>query len=245
MKWVVPIMVSIALGGCPACAGSSPHHNRRIVFMQESDSSDQGVESTEVQRVLQRDQRESVGGELPQPSSRQIRRVDVTQHESPGESSRSAIEPSAEDREAVEGITNETFILPVDDPRVTSPFGIRNDPFHPSRHRMHRGTDFGGATGTAVYATASGVAIMAGFCDWGTGNCIVMVHPNGWRSQYFHLDEVHIRCGQKVRQGQHIGDIGSTGRSTGPHLHFQLSHQRRDVDPMTVIGTPLSVDGAD
>ena len=124
------------------------------------------------------------------------------------------------------------FVFPVEEPDVTSPFGMRRDPLDRSRHRMHRGTDFRGPTGTPVYATEGGRALMAGYCDRGTGNCVVLEHPSGWRSQYFHLSAVHIRVGTWVERGVHIGDIGSTGRSTGPHLHFQLSHLGVDVDPM-------------
>lgn len=135
--------------------------------------------------------------------------------------------------------TDEVFALPVREADITSPFGMRRHPIS-GRRRMHRGVDFRGERGTPVYATASGRAVMAGYCDRGTGNCIVIDHPGGWRSQYFHLDEVHIPVNSVVRQGQHIGDIGSTGRSTGPHLHFQIGRVGGEArDPMTLIGEPL------
>jgi murein DD-endopeptidase MepM/ murein hydrolase activator NlpD len=133
----------------------------------------------------------------------------------------------------------ESFQLPLADPEVSSPFGVRRDPFQRRRQRMHRGVDFVAEAGTPVYATASGRALMAGWCDRGTGNCVVLQHPNAWRSQYFHLSEVYIRAGQWVEQGTHLGDVGSTGRSTGPHLHFQLGRDGHAVDPMTLVGTPL------
>lgn len=128
------------------------------------------------------------------------------------------------------------FIFPMADPQVTSSYGVRTDPLDCTRQRMHRGTDFRGASGTPVYATEAGHALMAGYCDRGTGNCVVLEHANGWRSQYFHLRAVHIRAGSWVARGDHIGDVGSTGRSTGPHLHFQLSRDGVDVDPMEHIG---------
>ena len=133
------------------------------------------------------------------------------------------------------GSTAPLFLVPVDAPEVTSPFGVRRDPLDRSRRRMHRGTDFRGSVGTPVYATAPGRALMAGYCDRGTGNCVVLEHADGWRSQYFHLSAVHISAGAEVSGGDHIGDIGSTGRSTGPHLHFQLSKDGVAVDPMEII----------
>jgi murein DD-endopeptidase MepM/ murein hydrolase activator NlpD len=127
------------------------------------------------------------------------------------------------------------FSAPLDEVAVTSPFGLRQDPIHRDRQRMHRGVDLRGAAGTPVYATASGHALLAGWCDRGTGNCVVIEHEHGWRSQYFHLSEVHIRAGQRVNRGQHIGDIGSTGRSTGPHLHFQLGRDGEAIDPIQLV----------
>lgn len=137
-------------------------------------------------------------------------------------------------------VLGESFLIPVAEPEVTSHFGMRSDPINPSRRRMHRGVDLRGATGTPVLATASGRALMAGYCDRGTGNCVVIEHAHGWRSQYFHLDEVHIRAGQAVSQGDRIGDIGATGRATGPHLHFQLGREGAAEDPMPLMGQPLN-----
>lgn len=134
---------------------------------------------------------------------------------------------------------DERFATPMDDFEMSSPFGMRQDPLSPSRRRMHRGIDLAAPTGTPVFATASGTALMAGYCDRGTGNCIVLEHGCGWRSQYFHLDEVHIRVNSWVEQGAHIGDVGSTGRSTGPHLHFQIGRDGQDFDPMTLVGQTL------
>ena len=134
--------------------------------------------------------------------------------------------------------TDEVWEWPVEDPRITSSFGRRTDPIT-GESRMHRGTDFGAPTGTPVYAPASGEVVLAGWCSRGTGNCVVMDHPDGTRSQYFHLSEVSCRAGEHVDQGEEIGEIGSTGRSTGPHLHFQLGRDGEDRDPEEVIGTPV------
>lgn len=135
----------------------------------------------------------------------------------------------------------ETWAVPVREPRVTSRFGPRIDPITGAEGRMHRGTDYGAPTGTPVYATASGTVLLGGWCDRGTGNCVVIEHEGGWRSQYFHLSAVHTSSGATVSQGDHIGDIGSTGRSTGPHLHFQVGQGSEAVDPEQLFGRPVGV----
>jgi len=136
--------------------------------------------------------------------------------------------------------TDERWLVPVRAPRVTSRFGPRVDPITGQPGRMHRGIDFGGPVGTDVLAAASGVVVMGGYCDRGTGNCVVIDHPGGWRSQYFHLSTVRVRPGQRVRQGDVIGGLGSTGRSTGPHLHFQVGPiGGAAVDPETLFGRRL------
>ncbi len=89
----------------------------------------------------------------------------------------------------------------------------------------HFGIDIAGKTGYPVYAVDNGVVVYAGWNDWGYGNVIVIDHGNGWQSLYAHLSVVRVQCGQGVYQGDLIGDIGSTGNSSGPHLHFELMHE--------------------
>ena len=132
--------------------------------------------------------------------------------------------------------SDERWAIPVENPRITSRFGPRIDPINGQRGRMHRGTDFGAASGTAVYATGSGDVVLGGWCDNGTGNCVVIDHAAGWRSQYFHLSHVDVRPGQTIEQGDKIGEIGSTGRSTGPHLHFQVGRDGAAVDAEELFG---------
>ncbi len=86
----------------------------------------------------------------------------------------------------------------------------------------HYGIDIAGSMGNAIYATDSGVIVYAGWNDWGYGNAIVIDHGNGWQSLYGHLSQINVTCGQSVSQGDVIGLMGSTGRSSGPHLHFEL-----------------------
>ncbi len=86
----------------------------------------------------------------------------------------------------------------------------------------HWGIDIAGAMGNPIYATDSGVIVYAGWNDWGYGNAIVIDHGDGWQSLYGHLSQINVACGASVSQGATIGAMGSTGRSTGPHLHFEL-----------------------
>ncbi len=86
----------------------------------------------------------------------------------------------------------------------------------------HYGIDIAGDTGYNIFATDSGVVVYAGWNDWGYGNVIVIDHGNGWQSLYGHLDTLNVGCGSYVYQGDVIGGMGSTGNSSGPHLHFEL-----------------------
>jgi murein DD-endopeptidase MepM/ murein hydrolase activator NlpD len=86
----------------------------------------------------------------------------------------------------------------------------------------HRGIDIAGRVGSPAYATDSGVIVYAGWNDYGYGNMIMIDHGNGWQSLYAHLSEIDVVCSQSVGQGDVIGLIGSTGNSTGAHLHFEL-----------------------
>jgi len=91
---------------------------------------------------------------------------------------------------------------------------------------IHNGIDIAGAEGNAIFATDSGVVVFAGWSQFGYGYLIVLDHGNGWQSAYAHLSAVSVICGQSVAQGTVIGGLGTTGNSTGPHLHFEL---RNDV----------------
>ncbi|MBN1947284.1 MAG: M23 family metallopeptidase [Bradymonadales bacterium] len=231
------ILPAIIFVGC--IGGSNYQVTRVAIRLQEIDQQEGAEQPSAVQRVLERQPPTGMGGAAPAAHHRQILHV-RPEEEEPDIPLFTPSLPTPPVAERLETLADEEFLLPLTEPRITSPFGWRRDPFRRRQRRMHRGTDFGAPSGTPVYATASGIAIMAGWCDANTGNCVVIVHPNGWRSQYFHLERVDIRCGRKVVRGQQIGAVGSTGRSTGPHLHFQLSQGGEDVDPMTVIGHPLS-----
>jgi murein DD-endopeptidase MepM/ murein hydrolase activator NlpD len=112
---------------------------------------------------------------------------------------------------------------------VTSGFGIRRDPFRRG-YAMHSGVDFKGSTGTAVLATAPGRVVTAG-PEGAYGRMVEIAHDNGVTTRYAHLSEVNVTVGQRVASGSVVGKIGNTGRSTGPHLHYETRVNRRAVDP--------------
>ena len=129
--------------------------------------------------------------------------------------------------------------LPVADPvpskayRQTSGFGKRRDPFG-AGSRMHKGLDFAGAKNTPIHATASGRVVRAGRFS-GYGNCIDIDHGNGFVTRYGHLNSINVKVGQEVSRGDRIGGMGTTGRSTGVHLHYEVLRNGAQVDPMTFI----------
>jgi murein DD-endopeptidase MepM/ murein hydrolase activator NlpD len=115
--------------------------------------------------------------------------------------------------------------------RITSGFGMR---FHPILHyaRMHTGLDFGAAWGSPIVAAADGQVVVAGGIG-GYGRAVEVAHGGGIMTLYGHMSAVAATPGQMVRQGQVIGYVGSSGLSTGPHLHFEVRINGRPVDPMT------------
>ena len=126
--------------------------------------------------------------------------------------------------------TGTLFIYPTRG-RLTSPFGYRIDPFTGTR-RMHYGIDLANRIGTPVRASMSGTVVVVANHPQGYGNYIVIRHERGYQSLYGHLDKILVRKGQRVSQGQKIGLMGSTGRSTGPHLHFSLYKNYVPVNPL-------------
>jgi murein DD-endopeptidase MepM/ murein hydrolase activator NlpD len=112
---------------------------------------------------------------------------------------------------------------------MSSPFGMRLDPFL-GRPAIHTGIDLRGETGEPVHATAAGKVSIAGR-EGGYGNMVEINHGNGLATRYGHLSEIDVKVGQTVRIGETIGKIGSTGRSTGPHLHYETRINGEAVDP--------------
>jgi murein DD-endopeptidase MepM/ murein hydrolase activator NlpD len=120
---------------------------------------------------------------------------------------------------------------------VSSPFGVRPDPFL-GTPAMHTGVDLRGETGEPVHTTAAGTVSIAGR-DGGYGNMVEINHGNGLATRYGHLSEIDVKVGQKVRIGQVIGKVGSTGRSTGPHLHYETRVNGEPVNPQKFLRAGL------
>ncbi len=95
----------------------------------------------------------------------------------------------------------------------------------------HAAIDIAGDTGNPIWAVDNGVIVYAGWSNYGYGNLVVIDHGNGWQSLYAHLSAIGVGCGQSVYQGTPIGSVGSTGRSTGSHLHFELIYLAQRVNP--------------
>ena len=130
-------------------------------------------------------------------------------------------------------VTKIPLSLPIHDYRVTSGFGPRLDPFK-KRAAFHAGVDFGTATGTPVYATLSGTVTRSGY-KGPYGLVVEIDHGNGFRSRYGHLARSRVRRGQAVEFQQHIADAGNSGRSTGPHLHYEVWYEGKVRDPLAFL----------
>src|SRR5882724_3655004 len=115
--------------------------------------------------------------------------------------------------------------------RIASGFGYRIDPVYKTT-KFHAGLDFAAPQGTPIYATADGVVKMAGFGDGGYGNHVIINHGYGYETLYGHMFKVKVRSGQRVKRGEVIGYVGSTGKSTGPHCHYEVHRNGDPVDPV-------------
>jgi murein DD-endopeptidase MepM/ murein hydrolase activator NlpD len=120
-------------------------------------------------------------------------------------------------------------VVPAASTHITSGFGYRSDPFAGSP-AFHAGLDFKGPTGAPIYSAAKGKVAFVGRRP-GYGNCVEIDHGNGLRTRYGHMSAFRTRAGDAVAAGQLIGAVGSTGRSTGPHLHFEVRLHGRPVNP--------------
>ena len=117
--------------------------------------------------------------------------------------------------------------------RFTSGFGYRRDPKNGGR-RMHSGVDFAGPVGTPLYATADGVVVHAGWQS-GYGRLVKIKHQFGIETRYAHMSRIRVKVGERVSRGDRIGDMGASGRVTGPHLHYEVRVGGRAVNPMIYI----------
>lgn len=125
---------------------------------------------------------------------------------------------------------------------LSSRFGGRANPFTGAGSEFHTGLDFKGTTGDPVRATARGQVTVAGWQN-GYGNHVQVLHANGYSTLYGHLSKVSVRVGQTIEPGDEVGLLGSTGRSTGPHLHYEVLQNGQRVDPeryLSLTDTPAA-----
>ena len=124
---------------------------------------------------------------------------------------------------------------------LSSGFGFRTDPVYGGGER-HGGQDMAGPTGTPVYATGDGIITMAEFKTNGYGNQVIIDHGYGYQTRYAHLSVITVVAGMPVKRGEQIGNIGSTGKSTGPHLHYEVVYRGDRVNPMNYMDFNMSLD---
>ncbi len=125
--------------------------------------------------------------------------------------------------------------------RIASGFGYRIDPIYRTR-KMHKGLDFSAPRGTKIYATGNGVIKKVKHARWGYGTHIVINHGYGYTTLYGHMSRANVRVGQRVKRGQLIGLVGSTGKSTAPHLHYEVVKNGKHVNPVGYFYNDLTGD---
>jgi len=131
-------------------------------------------------------------------------------------------------------LVNSVAFTPMGYPRlssITSVFGYRSDPFDSENAEYHPGIDFKGAKGDPVHVTADGKVVFTGW-KGGYGNCIIVQHKNDFQTLYGHLSHINVQDGQSVGTGDVIGKVGSTGRSTGTHLHYEVRKGGKPINPV-------------
>lgn len=128
----------------------------------------------------------------------------------------------------IQGTSGISFDWPMDEARLTQKF----NPVRTRKQRRHLGIDLAAPRGTDIFAAHEGVVIYSGSGFRGFGKMILVEHPAGWATLYAHLSRSDVKMGERVEIGQPIAAVGNTGRSSGPHLHFELRQGRDPVDPL-------------
>ncbi|MDQ1152955.1 M23 family metallopeptidase [Brevundimonas sp. SORGH_AS_0993] len=132
------------------------------------------------------------------------------------------------------------FTAPVKGYAVNSDFGLRKLAVE-AKARAHKGVDIAAPMGTSVFTTAEGQVLRTGFDPDGYGAFIEVAHPNGMTTLYGHLSRVDVARGDAVTSGQRLGLVGSTGYSTGPHLHFEVRRNGAQINPARVMDRPFQI----
>jgi murein DD-endopeptidase MepM/ murein hydrolase activator NlpD len=133
----------------------------------------------------------------------------------------------------IQEVNGDLFIWPISG-GITSSYGYRIDPFNENRRGFHSGMDISGSTGTPIRAAMAGRVSSVGYDDI-LGNYVVISHHSGYRTLYGHMSVIRTRTGAYVSVGERIGDVGSTGQSTGPHLHFTVYKNGVTVNPRSLM----------
>ncbi|MCF0178179.1 MAG: M23 family metallopeptidase, partial [Bacteroidales bacterium] len=121
-------------------------------------------------------------------------------------------------------------VVPSSKFRITSSYGYRSDPFK-GVSKMHSGIDIGGPKGEPIFATGNGVVSRVAYNYYGYGNIVEIDHGFGYKTLYGHLTMATVAEGQTISKGDQIGTLGSTGRSTAPHLHYEVRYREKTVNP--------------
>ncbi|MBP9160250.1 MAG: M23 family metallopeptidase [Flavobacteriales bacterium] len=129
--------------------------------------------------------------------------------------------------------------IPTDETRISSGFGERMHPIY-KIEKPHMGLDFTSPTGTKIHATGDGRVSFAGYNASGFGDHVVIDHGFGYETLYGHMSKINVREGQRVKRGDTIGEVGSTGLSTGPHLHYEVHKDGAPVDPVNFLFNSLT-----
>ena len=133
-------------------------------------------------------------------------------------------------------------IMPVKDVdiyRITSYFGYRTDPFYKVA-KLHSGIDFAGPVGTHIYCTGDGVVEKVIKGNGGYGNNIIVNHGYGYKTRYAHIKKSYVKEGQKVKRGEYIADMGNSGKSTAPHLHYEVIKNDSPINPINFFFNDLT-----
>lgn len=186
---------------------------------------------------------QSNGVKVPQMPSNDVGGPFVPlDHSVPFEAHLEALESTLNHYDSISGLARKMpFANPIPGAKISSNFGYRKDPFN-GRSAMHSGMDFKAPRGTPVRATGDGVIIKAGR-KGGYGKVVEIRHKNGLITRYAHLSRMNVKKGEKVNVGQIIGKVGSTGRSTGPHLHYEVRQGKAARNPSKYIQVGFKLRG--
>lgn len=156
------------------------------------------------------------------------------QDPNPAETHEAELQSTEVEEPTEEGLLS--FITPVNNPRISSSFGMRGG-------RMHQGIDYAVPNGTPIMAAEKGTVTYSGW-ESGYGNFVIIDHGDGIQSRYGHASKLLVKEGESVDQGQTIALVGSTGHSTGPHLHFEVMTQQKHRNPIAYVNHDLTIQAA-